>query len=56
MLIHQYAGVDVERVWPVVEHDLPHVRKGIGPLVPRMEELELELARETAPRSDDDQG
>lgn len=44
---HQYAGVDVERVWAVVEHDLPHVRKGIGSLVPRMEELKQELARET---------
>lgn len=56
VLIRQYAGVDIERVWMVVERDLPHVRKGIGPLVPRMEELEEELASETAPRADDEQG
>jgi uncharacterized protein with HEPN domain len=52
VLIHQYAGVDIERVWVVVERDLPRVREGIGPLVPRMEELEEELASDTSPPPD----
>ena len=44
MLIHQYEGVDLERVWTVVERDLPQVRLGIRTLLPRLDALERELA------------
>jgi uncharacterized protein with HEPN domain len=29
VLIHQYEGVDLERMWTMVERDLPRVRLGI---------------------------
>ena len=35
VLIHQYEGVDLERVWTVVERDLPRVRLAIGSLLSR---------------------
>ena len=44
VLIHQYAGVDLERVWGIVTHDLPGLRQAIASLLPPLEELERELA------------
>lgn len=29
VLIHNYMGVDLERVWNVVQHDLPRLRKAV---------------------------
>jgi uncharacterized protein with HEPN domain len=45
-LIHQYEGVDLERVWVIVERDLPPLRAAIAALLPPLDELEQELAGE----------
>lgn len=34
--IHQYGSVDVERVWAIVEGDLPRVKSHIRRLLPRV--------------------
>ncbi len=44
VLIHQYEGVDLERVWQVVENEAPRVRMAVQKLLPPLEELERELA------------
>ncbi len=49
VLIHQYEGVDLERVWMVVERDLPTVRMAIAGLVPPLDQLERELADDGPP-------
>jgi uncharacterized protein with HEPN domain len=46
VLIHQYEGVDLERVWVVVEQDLPGLKRAISALLPPLEQLERELAGE----------
>lgn len=46
VLIHQYEGVDLERVWAVVRDDLPGLKRAIGALVPPLDQLERELGRE----------
>ena len=44
VLIHQYEGVDLVRVWAIVEHDLPRLRSSIAALLPPLNQLEKELA------------
>ena len=46
VLIHQYEGVDLERVWPIVERELPNLREAIAALLPPLDQLERELAGE----------
>lgn len=46
VLIHQYEGVDLERVWAIVEGELPDLRKAIAALLPPLDQLERELAGE----------
>ena len=46
ILIHQYEGVDLERVWTIVELQLPQLRNAIDALLPPLEQLERELAGE----------
>lgn len=46
VLIHQYEGVDLARVWVLVENDLPGLKRAISALLPSLEELEQELAGE----------
>ena len=46
VLIHQYEGVDLEKVWAIVEGDLPGLRKAIAALLPPLDQLERELAGE----------
>ncbi len=46
VLIHQYQGVDMERVWAVVENELPGLKQAIARLLPPLEQLERELAGE----------
>jgi uncharacterized protein with HEPN domain len=46
VLIHQYEGVDLERVWVFVERDLPGLKNAISRLLPPLVELERELAGE----------
>ena len=49
ILIHQYEGVDMERVWAIVQHDLAALRGAIAAMLPPLEELERELAGEDEP-------
>ena len=43
---HQYEGVEPERVWAIVERELPNLREVIGALLPPLDQLERELAGE----------
>lgn len=53
VLIHQHEGVDPERVWAVVERELPSLREAIAALLPPLDQLERELAgEEPAPEQD----
>ncbi len=44
VLIHQYHGVEMERVWAVVERDLPQIVRAIRAVLPPLEQLEREIA------------
>lgn len=46
VLIHEYEEVDVERVWRVVEADLPSLRGAMAALVPPLDQLESDIAGE----------
>lgn len=46
VLIHQYEGIDHERIWAIVEADLPGLRGAIAALLPPLDQLERELAGE----------
>jgi uncharacterized protein with HEPN domain len=46
VLIHQYESVDPERVWAIVEGELPGLREAIAVLLPPLDQLERELAGE----------
>lgn len=46
VLIPQYQGVDLQRVWAIVEQDLPGLKAAIGALLPPLDQLERELAGE----------
>lgn len=46
VLIHQYQGVDIPKVWGIVKNDLPGLRRAIEELLPPLEQLERELAGE----------
>ncbi len=46
VLIQQYEGVELTRVWAIVENDLPGLKQAISALLPPLDELERELAGE----------
>ena len=46
VLIHQYEGVDRNRVWAIVEKDLPGLKQSIASLLPPLKQLERELSGE----------
>lgn len=46
VLIHGYEGVDIYKVWAAATQDLPAVRNAIAAILPPLEELERELARD----------
>jgi uncharacterized protein with HEPN domain len=46
VLIHDYEGVDLERVWRIVQNDLPPLKQAIQAILPPLEQLERELAGE----------
>lgn len=46
VITHDYEGVDYARVWQVVEHDLPPLKKAIEAILPPLNVLEQELAGE----------
>ena len=52
VLIHQYNSVDLERVWAIVEGELPGLREAIAALLPPLDQLERELAGEGEPSQD----
>lgn len=43
VLIHQYEGVDLDRVWNVVVDGLPGLKDAIAKLLPPLEQLEQEI-------------
>lgn len=49
VLIHQYEGIDLEKVWAIVEKDLTGLKQSIAALLPPLEQLERELAGEEEP-------
>lgn len=44
VLIHQYEGVDMDRVWNVVVDALPNLKDAIAELLPALDHLEREIA------------
>ncbi len=52
VLIHQYEGVDPEKVWAIVEQDLPPLKQAIAALLPPLDQLERELAGEENPQEE----
>lgn len=53
VLIHDYEGVDLNRVWEIATRDLPPVRDAIARMLPPLDQLERELAGDNKP---DDEG
>jgi len=47
VLIHDYEGVDLERVWRIAKEDLPAVKTAITQILSSLEQLEHEIAEET---------
>jgi len=52
VLIHQYEGVDPEKVWAIVEQDMPPLKQAIAALLPPLDQLERELAGEVNPQEE----
>lgn len=48
VLIHDYEVVDMARVWAVVNDDLPKLKKTLRTILPPLEQLEAELAKDEA--------
>ncbi len=46
VLIHQYEGVSLPRVWSIVEKDLRGLQQAIAAILPPLDQLERELAGE----------
>ena len=47
VLIHDYEGIDLERVWRIAQEDLPAVKTAITQILPSLEQLDREIAEET---------
>jgi uncharacterized protein with HEPN domain len=47
VLIHNYEGVDANRVWQIIESDLPQLKNAIVLILPPLDQLERELAGES---------
>jgi uncharacterized protein with HEPN domain len=54
VLIHDYEGVDLKRVWRIATQDLPPVKEAILVILPPLDQLERELASEE--KMDDERG
>ena len=46
VLIHNYEGVDLIRVWNIIETELPVLKSAISEIIPSLEQLERELSGE----------
>ena len=44
VLIHQYEGVDLPRMWLIIQRDLPLLRQSMSALLPPLDQLEREIA------------
>ncbi|MBI5966471.1 MAG: DUF86 domain-containing protein [Deltaproteobacteria bacterium] len=51
VLIHNYEGVSLSRVWDIIEKELPQLKTALSTILPPLEQLERELAGEDEPRS-----
>jgi len=49
VLIHQYERVDLEKVWAILEKELPPLRGAIAAMLPPLEQLERKLGGEDEP-------
>lgn len=49
VLIRQYEGVDLERVWAIVKGHLSGLKRAISALLPPLDQLERELEGEDEP-------
>jgi len=49
VLIHRNEGVGLERVWAIVERDLPVLKEAIAAGLPPLDRFERELAGEDGP-------
>lgn len=47
VLTHDYLAVDLNRVWRVIEADLPSVKMALVKMLPPLDQLEAELAGES---------
>jgi uncharacterized protein with HEPN domain len=43
VLIHQYEGVSLLKVWEIIERDLPGLKAAIQSLLPPLDQLEREI-------------
>lgn len=46
VLIHQYEGVDLGKVWQIVETEVPGLQAAIRAILPPLDQLEKEIAGE----------
>lgn len=37
ILVHDYLGISLVRIWEIVEHDLPELRRKVEALIPELE-------------------
>lgn len=44
VLIHQYEGVDLPRMWLIIQRDLHLLRQSMSALLPPLDQLEREIA------------
>lgn len=51
VLMHDYEGVDLHRVWDVVEKELSPVKHAITAILPPLDQLEREVAGEDEEQS-----
>jgi len=49
-LIHAYEDVDLQRVWHIVQHDLPKVKDAIEKILPRWKSLKGSWATQKGQR------
>ena len=42
--VHQYEGVDLPRMWLIIQRDLPLLRHTMSALLPPLDQLEREIA------------
>jgi uncharacterized protein with HEPN domain len=46
VLIHDYEGIDLQKLWRVVEKELPPLKVAIEKILPPLDQLEREIAGE----------